>query len=88
MWRVRAGLNGIRNFENVRTFCYNKNTGQFAPLGPVSCGVQLLRPRRPVPQGDLVSGAPQLNAGRDTDRKPARGLDVPSTLLAADEVIE
>jgi hypothetical protein len=32
---------------------------------------------------------PQLNAGRDTDRKAARGPDVPSTLPArADEVID
>jgi hypothetical protein len=30
---IAAGLNDIRNFENVRTFCYNRNTGQFAHWG-------------------------------------------------------
>jgi len=60
---IAAGLNDIRNFENVRAFCYNKNTGQFAHWG--QCRVmQLLRPRRPVPQGHLVNRVPQLNAAR------------------------
>jgi hypothetical protein len=30
---IAAGLNDIRNFENVRVFCYNKNTGAFAHWG-------------------------------------------------------
>jgi hypothetical protein len=30
---IVAGLNDIRNFENVRAFCYNKNTGAFAHWG-------------------------------------------------------
>jgi hypothetical protein len=85
---IAAGLNGIRNFENVRTFCYNKNTGQL-PIVTSVVWCATITARRPVPQGHLVSGVPQLNAGRDTDRKPARGLDVPSTLPArADEVID
>ena len=30
---IAAGLNDIRNFENVRVFCYNKNTGAFSHWG-------------------------------------------------------
>ena len=30
---IAAGLSDIGNFENVATFCYNKNTGKFAHWG-------------------------------------------------------
>ena len=30
---IATGFIDMRNFENVRAFCYNKNTGQFAHWG-------------------------------------------------------
>jgi hypothetical protein len=30
---IAAGLNEIGNIENVRAFCYNKRTGEFAHWG-------------------------------------------------------
>jgi hypothetical protein len=53
---IAAGLADISSVEQVRVFCYNTRTGAFNHRGTLPRGVQLLRPRRLLPQSGLVTG--------------------------------